>query len=61
MESTVVGTMPWSVNQSQATQRAVDEDVTGSSNHVSEEATIGGVESVGDWTLQVGLRRRPLS
>ena len=45
----MVSTVPGSVNQSQATQRTVDEDVTGSSNHVSEEATIGGVESV--WGL----------
>ena len=40
----MVGTGPGSVNQSQATRRTVDEDVTGSSKHVSEEATIGGVE-----------------
>ena len=45
----MVSTVPGSVNQSQATRRIVDEDVTGSSNHVSEEATIGGVESA--WGL----------
>ena len=45
----MVGTGPGSVNQSQATRRTIDEDVTGSSNHVSEEATIGGVESA--WGL----------
>ena len=49
MESIVVSTVPGSVNQSQATQRTVDEDVTGSSNHISKEVTIGGVESV--WGL----------
>ena len=37
------------VNQRHATQRTIDEDVTGSSNHISEEATIGGVEST--WGL----------
>ena len=45
----MVGIVPGSINQSQATRRTVDEDVTGSSNHVSEEATIGGVESA--WGL----------
>ena len=46
----MAGTMPGSVNQSQATRKTVDEDITGSSNHVSEEATIGGVESA--WGLE---------
>ena len=45
----MVDTMPGSVNQSQVTRRTVDEDITGSSNHVSEEATIGGMESA--WGL----------
>ena len=49
MELAVVGTAPGLVNQSQATRRTVDKDVTGSSNHVSEEAPIGGVES--SWGL----------
>ena len=61
MESIVVGTVLGSVNQSQAIRKTVDEDVTGSSNHVSEEATIGGVESAWGLDLQVGLRGRPLS
>ena len=61
MESVVVSTVSGSVNQSQATGRTIDEDVAGSSNCVSEEAAIGRVESVWDWTLQVGRRGRPLS
>ena len=45
----MLGTVLGSVNQSQATRRTVNEDVTRSSNHVSEETTIGGVEST--WGL----------
>ena len=45
MEFAVVGTTPGSINQSHTTRRTVDEDVARSSNRVSEEATIGGVES----------------
>ena len=49
MESTVVGIVLGSVHKSQATRRIVDEDIAGSSNRVSEETTIGGVESA--WGL----------
>ena len=45
----MVGTTPGSVNKSQATRKTMDEDVVGSSNGISEEATIGGVEST--WGL----------
>ena len=44
MESAVISTTVGSINQTQATRRTLDEDVAGSSNRVSEEGTIGGVE-----------------
>ena len=49
MESIVVGIVPGLVNQSQVNRRMVIEDVARSSDHVFEEATIGGVEST--WGL----------
>ena len=45
----MVGTAPGSINQTQVTRRIVVEDVAMSPDHVSEEATIGGVESA--WGL----------
>ena len=56
MESAAVGTMPRSVKKNQTTQRTVDEDVAGSSHLVSEEATIGGVESA--WGLDATSRTK---
>ena len=49
MELAVAGIALGSVNRSKVTQRSVAEDVTRSSDCVSEEAAIGGVESA--WGL----------